>query len=85
MTTPEQDPLEALKTFWNSTGFPLPGLIAPPLDTDELSRRIADFKAVEGWLKANLATLQMTIQALEMQQAALTAVRNATRPPRQPE
>ncbi len=74
MTTPTQDPLEFLKAFWGSMGFPLPGMVAPTLDGDELGRRIADLKAVEGWLKANLSMLQMTIQGLEMQQATLAAM-----------
>jgi hypothetical protein len=67
------DPLEMLKGFWGGLGFPLPGMITPTVDTDELGRRIADLKAVEGWLKSNLSMLQMTIQGLEMQRATLSA------------
>ncbi len=66
-----QDPLEFLKGFWENLGFPLPGMVAPTVDTDELGKRIADLKAVEGWLKSNLSMLQMTIQGLEMQRATL--------------
>ncbi len=54
--------------------MPLPGLVTPTLDTDELEKRIADLKAVEGWLKTNLNMLQMTIQGLEMQRATLSAL-----------
>jgi len=53
--------------------MPLPGLVTPTLDTNELDKRIADLKAVEGWLKTNLGMLQMTIQGLEMQRATLSA------------
>ncbi|MBP9712294.1 MAG: hypothetical protein KBD60_01215 [Sterolibacterium sp.] len=53
-------------------GFSLPGMVTPTLDVDELGKRIADLKAVEGWLKMNLSTLQMSIQGLEMQRVALT-------------
>lgn len=74
MTTPNQDPLEFLKNFWAQLGFPLPGMVTPTLDGDELGRRIADLKAVEGWLKSNLSMLQMTIQGLEMQRATLAAM-----------
>lgn len=76
MTTPTQDPMEFLKTFWGNMGFPLPGMVTPTLDTDELGRRIADLKAVEGWLKTNLSMLQMTIQGLEMQRATLAAMQS---------
>ncbi|THF61359.1 PhaM family polyhydroxyalkanoate granule multifunctional regulatory protein [Pseudothauera rhizosphaerae] len=70
-----QDPLEFVRGMWNSMGFSLPGMVTPTLDVDELDKRIADFKAVEGWLKMNLNMLQMTIQGLEMQRAALAAVK----------
>lgn len=73
-TTTNQDPLEFLKGFWENLGFPLPGMVAPTVDTDELGKRIADLKAVEGWLKSNLSMLQMTIQGLEMQRATLMAL-----------
>jgi hypothetical protein len=74
--TPNQDPMEFLKTFWGNMGFPLPGMVTPTLDTDELGRRITDLKAVEGWLKTNLSMLQMTIQGLEMQRATLAAMQS---------
>lgn len=69
-----QDPLEMLKGFWGNMGFPLPGMVTPTVDTDELGKRIADLKAVEGWLKTNLSMLQMTIQGLEMQRATLATL-----------
>jgi len=74
--TANQDPMEFLKNFWSGMGFPLPGMVTPTLDTDELGRRIADLKAVEGWLKTNLSMLQMTIQGLEMQRATLAAMQS---------
>ena len=49
------------------------------LDTGALlcaaDKRIKDMRAVEGWLKMNLNMLQMSIQGLEMQRAALAAVK----------
>lgn len=74
MSTPPTDPMEFLKSLWGNTGMPLPGLVTPTLDTNELDKRIADLKAVEGWLKTNLGMLQMTIQGLEMQRATLSAL-----------
>jgi hypothetical protein len=74
MSTTPPDPMEFLKSLWGNTGMPLPGLVTPTLDTNELEKRIADLKAVEGWLKTNLGMLQMTIQGLEMQRATLSAL-----------
>ena len=74
MSTTSSDPMEFLKSLWGTAGMPLPGLVTPTLDTNELERRIADLKAVEGWLKTNLGMLQMTVQGLEMQRATLAAM-----------
>ena len=70
-----QDPLEFVSKMWNNMGFSLPGMVTPTLDMDELDKRIHDLKAVEHWLKMNLNMLQMTTQGLEMQRAALAAVK----------
>lgn len=70
-----QDPLEFVRGMWGNMGFSLPGMVTPTLDVDELDKRIADMKAVEGWLKMNLNMMQMTTQGLEMQRAALAAVK----------
>ncbi len=72
--SPATDPMDFLKSMWSSVGVPLPGMVTPTLDTDELGKRIADLKAVEGWLKSNLGLLQMTIQGLEMQRSTLAAM-----------
>ncbi len=68
------DPMDFLKNMWGNMGFSLPGMVTPTVDTDELGKRIADLKAVEGWLKSNLGLLQMTIQGLEMQRTTLLAL-----------
>lgn len=73
-TTPSTDPMDFLKNMWGSMGVPLPGMVTPTLDTNELEKRITDLKAVEGWLKTNLSMLQMTIQGMEMQRATLAAM-----------
>lgn len=69
-----QAPLDFVRNIWGNMGFSLPGMVAPTLDTDELSKRISDLKAVEGWLRMNLSMLTMTIQNLEMQRTTLSAV-----------
>jgi hypothetical protein len=43
----------------------------PLLDVKEVEKKIAEFEAVEHWLKANLNMLQLTIKALEYQRAML--------------
>lgn len=73
-STPNPDPMDFLKNMWGSMGIPLPGMVTPTLDANELEKRITDLKAVEGWLKTNLGMLQMTIQGLEMQRSTLAAV-----------
>ena len=70
-----QDPLEFVRGMWNQMGFSLPGMVTPTLDIEELDKRIKDMRAVEGWLKMNLNMLQMSIQGLDMQRAALAAVK----------
>lgn len=69
-----QDPLEFMRGMWSKMGFSLPGMVTPTMDVDELDKRIADMKAVEGWLKMNLNMLQMTTQGLEMQRSTIAAV-----------
>ena len=75
--TPLDDAQAMLKSFWGSLNIPLPGMVTPTLDVDELDKRITDMKAVEGWLKMNLNMLQMSIQGLEMQKFTLTSMKQA--------
>ncbi|WP_261379353.1 PhaM family polyhydroxyalkanoate granule multifunctional regulatory protein [Denitratisoma sp. DHT3] len=74
MSDASMDPMEFLKNLWGNVGVPLPGMSVPTMDTGELDKRIADLRAVEGWLKMNLNMLQMSIQALEVQRATLNAI-----------
>lgn len=82
---PPPDPFEAIKALWGSMGFAMPGMVTPTLDSGELDRRIADLKAVEGWLQLNLGMLQATLQGLEMQRATLAAMQAAMSANPQPE
>lgn len=70
-----QDPFEMFRRLWGPLGIPLPGMTMPTLDPAEIDKRIAELKAVEGWLSMNLNMLRMAIQGLEMQKAALEAMR----------
>ncbi|MCL2076738.1 MAG: hypothetical protein FWH15_09985 [Betaproteobacteria bacterium] len=74
ITNPSQDPMQFVRSLWSGAGFAMPGMVAPTFSTDDLSKRIADLKAVEVWLRMNLSMLQMAIQGLEMQQTTLSTV-----------
>ena len=71
---------EFLRKLWaTGSGMPgglMPGLSAmtPPMDLDEVDKRIHDLKAVESWLQLNTNLLRTTIQGLEVQRATLVAL-----------
>lgn len=69
------DPFEMFRRIWGPLGIPTPGMAMPTLDPEEVEKRIADLKSVEGWLSLNLNMVKMTIQGLEIQKAALEATR----------
>jgi hypothetical protein len=76
--TPPQDPLEMFRRLWGPLGVPIPGMAVPTFDPQEVEKRIADLKSVENWLQMNLNMLKFSIQALEMQKAALEAMKAGT-------
>lgn len=67
----QHDPIDFMKQLWGGMGMSMPGMVTPSLDVDEIDKRIAEFKAVEGWLKMNLSMLQTSIQGLEIQRTTL--------------
>ena len=69
-----KDMLEFMQKMWNPTGFPLPGMVVPTINVEEIERKLVELHSVENWLKMNLAFLQMTIKTLEMQKSALEAL-----------
>jgi hypothetical protein len=74
---PFPDFYQTLQDFWknNPTGIPGLGQLAlPPMSIEELDKRIADLKAVSSWLNLNMNLLQNTIQTMEMQRNALSAL-----------
>ena len=66
-----KDMLEFMQKMWNPMGFPLPGMVTPTINVEEIERKLTELRSVENWLKMNLAFLQMTIKTLEMQKSAL--------------
>lgn len=74
-----------LRKLWSNGGSMMPGLQAmtPPMDLEEIDKRIHDLKAVEGWLQLNTNMLRTSIQGLEVQRATLVALQtfgNALKP-----
>ena len=82
--TPPQDPFEMFRRLWGPLGVPIPGMAVPTFDPQEVEKRIAELRSVEAWLNMNLNMLRYSIQALEMQRAALQAMKSATEPPKKP-
>ncbi|MQR00252.1 PhaM family polyhydroxyalkanoate granule multifunctional regulatory protein [Glaciimonas soli] len=64
--------LDFIKKMWSNMG--VPGMVVPTLSVEEINKKITDLKAVEGWLSMNLNMLRTTIQALEVQNATLSAL-----------
>ena len=79
--TPPQDPFEMFRRLWGPLGVPIPGMAVPTFDPQEVEKRIAELRSVEAWLNMNLNMLKLSIQGLELQRAALQAMKNATTPP----
>ena len=71
---PPQDPFEMFRRLWGPLGVPLPGMAMPTLDPNEVEKRIAELRSVEGWLSMNLNMVKFAIQGLEVQKAALQAM-----------
>ena len=66
--------LELMQKMWNPLNIPLPTVMAPTLNPADIEKKIADMRAVEGWLSMNLNLLQMSIKTLEMQKSGLEAL-----------
>jgi len=80
--TPPQDPFEMFRRLWGPLGVPIPGMAVPTFDPKEVEKRIAELKSVEAWMNMNLNMLKFSIQGLELQRAALQAMKTASEPPK---
>ena len=65
------------RRLWGPLGIPLPGMAMPTFDPQEVDKRIAELRSVEAWLNMNLNMVKFSIQGLELQRAALRAMRDA--------
>ncbi len=50
--------------------------LTPPMNPEELERKIAELKSVENWLKLNLSMLSSTIQGMEVQLATIATLKS---------
>ena len=80
--SPPQDPFEMFRRLWGPLGVPIPGMAVPTFDPQEVEKRIAELRSVEAWLGMNLNMLKFAIQGLELQRAALQAMKDAAEPPK---
>ena len=76
-TSQTHDPFDMFRRLWGPLGLPAPGMAMPTLDPKEIEKRIADLRSVETWLSMNLNMVRFSIQGLELQKAALNAMRAA--------
>ena len=74
-----KDLFEQFQNMWNPMNFPLPGVVQPTMDPDEIEKKIAELRAVESWLKTNLGFLEMTIKTMEMQKSELETLRESAK------
>ncbi len=73
------DTLDFVKNLWGSMAVPgmgLPAMAAPAMSVEDLDKKIADLKAVEGWLNMNLSMLRGTIQTLEVQRGTIVTLKS---------
>jgi hypothetical protein len=74
-----KDLFEWMQKMWNPMSFPIPGMLTPTADPEELEKKIRELKSVENWLTMNVGFVQMTIKTLEMQKAALESMGAASK------
>ena len=72
-----KDWFEFMQKMWNPASFPMPGMITPTVNVEEIEKKIAELKAVENWLVMSTGFVQMTVKTLQMQVQALESLRAA--------
>ena len=84
MSTPEfnpADPFAMMRQLWQAATPASAQAFMPPMNEDEIDRKLAELHVVEGWLTMSLGMLSMQVKALEMQKAALAALKPTSPPP----
>ncbi|MEQ6289507.1 PhaM family polyhydroxyalkanoate granule multifunctional regulatory protein [Vogesella sp. GCM10023246] len=69
------DPFAMFRQLLQSATPPGAQPFLPPMTEEEVERKIAELRVVETWLTMNLGMLSMQIKTLEMQKAALAAMK----------
>src|SRR5258708_39532944 len=72
-----KDWFEFMQKMWNPASFPMPGMITPTVNLEEIDKKIFELKAVENWLTMSTGFVQMPIKTLQMQKSALESLRAA--------
>lgn len=72
-----KDWFEFMQKMWNPMSFPMPGMVTPTVNVEEIEKKITELKAVESWLTMSTGFVQMTIKTLQMQKSALDSLRAA--------
>jgi hypothetical protein len=72
--------MEMMRNAWS--GLTGPGGLAqslpmsPPMNLDDLERRIGELRSIESWLRMNLSMLSSTIQGMEVQRSTIATLRS---------
>ncbi len=69
------DPFAMFRQFWQNATPAGAQPFLPPMSEEEIERKLAELRVVEGWLAMNMGVLSMQIKTLEMQKAALQAIK----------
>ncbi|HEV8519371.1 MAG TPA: PhaM family polyhydroxyalkanoate granule multifunctional regulatory protein, partial [Burkholderiales bacterium] len=57
-----KDWFDFMQKMWNPISYPLPGMITPTVNIEEIDKKIGELKSVETWLTMNTGFVQMTIK-----------------------
>ena len=69
-----KDLFEFMQKMWNPMSFPIPGMLTPTANVEEIHNKIRELKSVENGLTMSVGFVKMTIKTLELQKAALEAL-----------
>ena len=69
------DPFAMFRQFWQQATPPGAQAFLPPMSIEEIDRKLAELRVVEGWLAMNMGVVSMQIKTFEMQRAALEAMK----------
>jgi hypothetical protein len=70
------DPFEMMRNFWQNAAGTAAKAMMPPITEEEVDRKLAELKVIEAWLTMNMGMLSLQIKTLEMQKAAITAIKS---------